>query len=88
MLKGHDGFVSSAAFSPDGARVVTASDDMTARVWDISAIPKGDIFHVACVWLPDHDLADFARDYGLTNLTPICTGDPPLPDPPTPSSPP
>ena len=24
----------SAAFSPDGARIVTASDDKTARVWD------------------------------------------------------
>ena len=23
-----------AAFSPDGARLVTASDDHTARVWD------------------------------------------------------
>ena len=24
----------SAAFSPDGERVVTASDDGTARIWD------------------------------------------------------
>ena len=26
--------IASAAFSPDGARVVTASSDKTARVWD------------------------------------------------------
>ena len=24
----------SAAFSPDGQRIVTASDDKTARMWD------------------------------------------------------
>ena len=30
-LKGHEGPVSSAAFSPDGTRVVTASWDKTAR---------------------------------------------------------
>jgi WD40 repeat protein len=33
-LAGHSGLVNSAAFSPDGTRVVTASWDATARVWD------------------------------------------------------
>ena len=33
-LKGHDLIVSSAAFSPDGKRIVTASADKTARIWD------------------------------------------------------
>ena len=33
-LAGHTGPVVGAAWSRDGTRVVTASDDMTARVWD------------------------------------------------------
>ena len=33
-LKGHRGAIRSACFSPDGAWVVTASDDLTARVWE------------------------------------------------------
>ena len=34
VLKGHKGSIWSAAFTMDGRRVVTASDDDTARVWD------------------------------------------------------
>src|SRR5262249_756775 len=34
LLKGHQGPVSSVAFSPDGKRIVTASFDRTARIWD------------------------------------------------------
>ena len=33
-LKGRGGSILSAAFSPDGARIVTASSDKTARIWD------------------------------------------------------
>ena len=82
VLKGHELGVSAARFSPDGKRVLTASLDKTARICDISGIPKGDTFHIACACLPDHDLSDIARDYGLTDLAPICEGHPPLPDPP------
>jgi WD40 repeat protein len=34
-LRGHDQQVNSAAFGPDGTRVVTASADKTARIWDV-----------------------------------------------------
>ena len=33
-LKGHEGVVWSAAYSPDGARIVTGGIDKTAKVWD------------------------------------------------------
>jgi len=35
-LIGHSDWVRSASFSPDGMRIVTASRDHTARVWDAS----------------------------------------------------
>ncbi len=82
LLSGHQSHVNDAAFSPDGTRVVTASVDNTARIWDVSRIPKGNLFQIACAWLPDHDLTGVAKDYGLTNLDPICGVDAPLPDPP------
>jgi WD40 repeat protein len=34
VLRGHDISVNSVAFSPDGTRIVTASVDHTARLWD------------------------------------------------------
>ncbi|NMC20014.1 MAG: WD40 repeat domain-containing protein, partial [Thermogutta sp.] len=34
VLKGHTNWVLSAAYSPDGRRIVTASEDNTAIVWD------------------------------------------------------
>jgi hypothetical protein len=35
-LKGHGGPVVSAGFSPEGKRVVAASSDHTARIWDVT----------------------------------------------------
>src|SRR5215831_7251415 len=50
--EGHDDDVSSAAFSPDGSRIVTASLDKTAWIWDAAtakeiAVLRG---HEGGVW--------------------------------------
>jgi WD40 repeat protein len=79
VLRGLDEAGNSAAFSSDGSRINARSEHVLGT-WDASGIPKGDLFHIACAWLPDHDLTDVARDYGLANLDRICEGDPPLPD--------
>ena len=34
FLAGHTGLVRAVAFSPDGTRVLTGSQDSTARLWD------------------------------------------------------
>ena len=36
VLRGHEDGVTSAAFSPDGTKVLTASKDGTARIWQVS----------------------------------------------------
>jgi WD40 repeat protein len=37
ILYSHKGRVTSAHFSPDGSQVVTASEDNTARLWDVAS---------------------------------------------------
>ncbi len=37
LLRGHEGPVLAAGFSPDGMRVLTASQDGTARLWDATS---------------------------------------------------
>jgi hypothetical protein len=41
--------VTSAAFSPDGQRIVTASSDRTARLWMISATTRDLVAHAKAI---------------------------------------
>ena len=59
MLSGHGDGVWSAAYSPDGRRIVTASFDQTARIWDADTAKQlavlsghGDAV-VSAAWSPD-----------------------------------
>jgi hypothetical protein len=69
--------------------VLTGALDRIAREWDISAIPDGSLFDIACAWLPDHDLSGLGKDQGLdlSGQPPICQKDAngrvatPLPNP-------
>ena len=37
VLRGHQGWLTSVAFSPEGQRVATGSEDQTVKVWDVSS---------------------------------------------------
>ena len=41
MLRGHDDEVLSLAFSPDGRRLLTSSNDHTARLWNAADFSRG-----------------------------------------------
>jgi WD40 repeat protein len=62
VLLGHDEPVNSAAFSPDGSRIVTTSFDNTARIWDahLQTMPVKDLLAEACARLDG--LTKFTRD--------------------------
>jgi hypothetical protein len=79
-LRGHEDWVRSAAFSPNGDLVVTASSDNTARIWDVST---GKELH-ACdhedwVWSasfsPNGDLVVTASHDNTARISRIRRGD-------------
>jgi WD40 repeat protein len=39
-LSGHEGRISSVAFSPDGKHIVSGSSDSTIRIWDAASLKK------------------------------------------------
>jgi WD40 repeat protein/energy-coupling factor transporter ATP-binding protein EcfA2 len=42
--QGHESYVRSVAFSPDGTTIVSGSDDRTIRLWDLEGNPIGQPF--------------------------------------------
>ena len=52
LLAGHENFVQSVAFSPDGRSVLTGSYDRTARLWDIASGQELQRFagHTNVIW--------------------------------------
>jgi energy-coupling factor transporter ATP-binding protein EcfA2 len=79
----HDDWVTSAAFSPDGKRIVTASHNKTARLWDVATgLPIGQPFkgHEGAVnsaaFSPDGMRVVTASDDGTARLWDAATGGP------------
>lgn len=52
QLKGHTSGVNSASFSPDGKRILTASSDNTARLWQYRTFKE--LLSEGCEWLNDY----------------------------------
>ena len=50
-LRGHEDWVLSAAFSPDGSRIVTASRDNTARIGDAITGKEIRVLHGHTDWV-------------------------------------
>lgn len=59
ILRGHEAPVAAASFSFDGTRIVTGSEDRTARVWDAVT---GSLLHVLEGHEAEISSASFSRD--------------------------
>jgi uncharacterized protein YjbI with pentapeptide repeats len=80
-LTGHTGGVRSCAWSPDGTRLATTSDDGTARIWDPSTGEQlqqltGHTSGVtSCAWSPDGTRLATTSNDGTTGIYLLSSGD-------------
>lgn len=73
ILSGHEGFINSVAFSPDGNRLASGSQDRTIRVWDVQSrkhvltikVSLGAVYSV--VFSPDGNMIA-SGSWGSANL--------------------
>ena len=69
-LKGHQHWVLSVSFSPDGKYIATASEDNTARLWRIKSLDE--MLVEGCDWLHDYlqNNADESEKHLCDEITP------------------
>ena len=80
VLRGHEGPVVSAVFSPDGRKLVTTSWDNTARFWDLAGDKAGaGVFDL-------YDAAGAPGEPAAAELASAPVGPPPVPVPASPPS--
>ena len=65
VLRGHEGAVNAAGFSPDGARIVSASADKTVRVTWVGR-SRQELIETARARLPRELTAEERRRFYLT----------------------
>jgi hypothetical protein len=82
----HEDSVQGAVFNADESRILTWSDDGTgpfvdgtARLWDVSALPRGNLINITCGLLPDYETSELRGRYGIQVAEPICGSETPAP---------